>query len=73
MELGVSNIGAFAFASCEGLDQIVIPAGVEVIGATAFADCAFLKIYCEVAEKPDGWADTWAGLNTVVFWGYQGN
>jgi hypothetical protein len=38
---GLSEIGAFAFAS-SGLRSIVLPASVQVIGDYAFADCGSL-------------------------------
>ena len=39
----VKKIGERAFACCEKLEEIVIPAGVEVIGKEAFSDCHSLK------------------------------
>lgn len=39
----VKRIGEGAFAYCEQLQEIHIPAGVEVIGKEAFSDCHSLK------------------------------
>lgn len=35
----VTQIGSFAFDSCNGIVSVVIPEGVEVIGKSAFAGC----------------------------------
>ncbi len=39
----VKKIGERAFACCEKLEEIIIPAGLEVIGKEAFSDCHSLK------------------------------
>ena len=40
--LGVSNIGAFAFVSCDSLKNVMIPMGVTSIGDGAFESCHLL-------------------------------
>ena len=59
-----------AFYNCS-LTSIVIPEGVTTIGYGAFRECPSLTIYCEVAEKPDGWSDSWNQSGCRVAWGCQ--
>ena len=39
---GVTAIGAWAFAGCNGLKSVIIPEGVTLIGSGAFQDCGGL-------------------------------
>lgn len=50
---GITDIGAFAFAGCNGITEISIPDSVNSIGASAFLKCKGLQ---EVAI-PNGVAD----------------
>ena len=55
---GLETIGARAFAGCEALRQIYIPASVAEIAADAFADCSrFLVIYGEEGSAAERFAD----------------
>ena len=47
---GVTNIGNFAFSSCESLENITIPNSVKEIGIGAFSNCKNL----ESLTIPDG-------------------
>ena len=42
IENGVTSIGAYAFAECQGLTSIEIPASVTSIGKCAFIGCQYL-------------------------------
>ena len=52
----ITNIGSEAFSGCNGLTSITIPDSVTTIGLGAFDKCEYLTIYCEAAEKPDGYS-----------------
>ena len=67
----LTAIGADAFSWCASLKSIVIPEGVTTIRAYAFSNCTSLTIYCEVAEKQDGWSNSWNSSNRPVVWGCQ--
>ncbi len=66
----ITSIGGLAFKNCSNLNKIIIPNSVNSIGASAFDGCSNLTIYCEIAEKPNGWLDNWNPLNRPVEWGY---
>ena len=72
IELGksVSSIGSYAFAHCKGLKEITILNSVSEIGNQAFGACNYLKIYCEPAERPQGWHERWNGTYNNVYWDY---
>ncbi len=64
----VTSIGSFAFYGC-GLPNVTVPSGVINIEREAFGGNGKIIIYCEVAEKPNGWASDWisSSLCTVVW------
>ena len=66
----VTIIGSWAFSGCNRLASVIVPNSVNSIGASAFDGCSNLTIYCEIAEKPNGWLDNWNPLNRPVEWGY---
>ena len=68
----LTTIGVSAFYKCTSLTSIVIPEGVTTIGSDAFYGCESLTIYCEVAEKPSGWSNSWNSSGRPVVWGYTG-
>ncbi len=68
----LTTIGNEAFCGCISLSSIVIPDSVTTIGYWAFSGCTSLTIYCEVAEKPSGWSNSWNSSNRPVVWGYKG-
>ena len=66
---GVTSIEERAFYGCKKLAFINIPNGVTTIGKRALGNCGDdLVIFCETAEKPDGWNDDWDVSNCPVFW-----
>ncbi|MBQ8287596.1 MAG: leucine-rich repeat protein [Clostridia bacterium] len=65
---GLEIIGEYAFDNATVLYMITIPKSVQKIGNYAFGDYGFIDIYCEVASKPDGWHDRWAGSDATVYW-----
>ena len=72
----VHTIGAHAFFACESIKSIVIPKSVTTVGSGAFSlGNGVPTLYCEAAEKPEGWDALWypygEGAYTVV-WGYNG-
>ena len=64
----VTSIGENAFWQCTGLTSVTVPAGVTRIGRYAFAFCPELTVYCEAAEEPEGWDDTWNPSSCPVVW-----
>ncbi len=68
---GVTSIGRHAFSMCHNLTSINIPDSVNSIDESAFAECTGLTIYCEAAEKPEGWDASWNYSNCPVVWGHK--
>ena len=64
----VSGISESAFRGNTTITSVFIPAYVEFIGAYAFSGCSNLKINCEIASAPSGWASTWKDSDTTVYW-----
>lgn len=64
----VTTIGSFAFYGCDSLGSMKIPASVETIGRELFYTNLGISIYCEVAQKPSGWASDWNGNCRHVIW-----
>ena len=64
----VSLIGNSAFRGCDTLTEVTIPSSVITIRQYAFAYCDNLIIYCEVAQKPNGWNRQWATSSKGVVW-----
>ena len=64
----LDEIGEYAFANCDNLTSIYIPATVTSMGYYAFADCSNLSINCEAANKPDGWHDYWNPSGRPARW-----
>ena len=69
----VTSIGAGKFSGCHSLTSIEIPSGVTNIEYGAFAECYCATVYCEVASKPNGWADGWHSSDCPVVWNYKNN
>ena len=63
----VTDIGYNAFSWCTALTSITIPETVTKIGSDAFRGCNALTIYCEAANKPDGWHYSWNDDCPVVW------
>lgn len=66
----VSSIKSGAFMLDTNLKSIIIPSTVINIEQNAVASCEKVVIYCEVASKPDGWAENWNSGYPVV-WNYK--
>lgn len=70
---GLEKIDGIAFADCRSLTEIIIPESVIEIGQKAFYMCYGITVYCEAAEKPDGWNEDWHCLEDEeyceVVWG----
>jgi len=80
------TISEYAFAMCDNLLSIVLPANIAAIETGAFPRVAAItrKIYCRILEqnKPDAWATGWAEASdsegtayryvNYVIWGYNG-
>jgi hypothetical protein len=59
---GINTVGDYAFGNCSNLKSVVIPSSVTNIGVRAFYNTnGGLKIFCEVASKPSGWAQSCFG------------
>ncbi len=66
--LPVTGIKESAFSGNQNLAKVFIPQSIETVGQYAFGGCDFLLIDCEVAEKPEGWANNWySGERTDVY------
>ena len=64
----LTTIDGSAFNMCSSLKAINIPSSVTSIGYYAFGNCRSLTIYCEAAEKPDGWDNGWNSSGRPVYW-----
>lgn len=59
-----------AFNACGLGKEIFIPSSVKKIGSEAFTNTSeYLKIKCEVPQKPAGWAEDWHTGNAKIEWG----
>lgn len=67
----LENIGVGAFKGCTSIESIIIPSSVTVIGNNAFAGCTDMNIYCDSAEKPTGWSESWSDSDAYVMWDYN--
>ena len=67
----VNRIGNAAFSGFSSLTSVIIPESVQYLGDNVFQDCDNLIIYCEAANKPDGWADNWNVDNCFVIWDFK--
>ena len=68
----VTGIAGGAFLNC-GLSSVFIPSTIIKIEANAFFNAGGPTLYCEVAEKPDGWDAIWNSSNCIVRWNsYKG-
>ena len=61
--LGVTTIGASAFADCPALSSAVLPESVAAIGPGAFSGSPELVIYCKAGSYAEQYAQT-AGYQT---------
>ena len=69
----LKTIGQYAFYSCNNLESVVLPAGIETLGVEAFADCGLT--FAEFGgDAPDMgnrvFGDT--GLNNTVIYYHTG-
>ena len=62
----VRTISRYAFDGCDAT-TVFIPKSVTRIESQAFRSCSNLTIYCEVENKPNGWADDWNYYCPVVW------
>ena len=69
----VTSIGKCAFYECVNLQKIEIPSSVSVIDTNALGWCRKATIYCEVTNKPSGWADDWKEDADWVVWNCKNN
>ena len=53
---GVRTIGSHAFAGCENLERIIIPASVETIALDAFEGADYLVVYCSAGSYAQQYA-----------------
>lgn len=68
----VTDIGEYAIYNCPSLTKIEIPSTAVNMGMCAcYGDC--LTVYCEAAEKPEGWDTGWLGNGTPVIWNSNEN
>lgn len=81
----VISIGKYAFAGCDRRPSVFIPISVTTIGYAAFHCDNLSDIYCEAAEKPDGWdkrfwysfsdyddiGGVYYGIKHGIVWGYK--
>lgn len=74
---GLEKIDEVAFGDCRSLTEITIPESVITISKEAFYMCNGLTVYCEAAEKPEGWHEDWYSLGygkyCEVVWGHKQN
>jgi len=61
----VTNILPGAFLFCYNLERVVIPNSVTNMEQNTFLKYYSLTIYCEVAEKPNGWSNQWTDCPVV--------
>ena len=66
--LPVTSISEYAFYFNQGLTSVTIPSCITTIDKEAFDNAPGLTIYCEAAEKPDGWHEKWNNMNSPVVW-----
>lgn len=66
----ISAIGSNSLSGNTKTKTLYIPNTIDSIPADAFTDGALTKIYCEVEEKPEGWADGWNN-GVSVEWGVE--
>ena len=59
------------FGFCNNLKSIYIPATVTEMWEAAICSCPNVTVFCEAAEKPEGWHDRWYAEceNINVVWG----
>ena len=68
------KIAANTFINVSELSTVIIPKEVAEIGKNAFIvpEGKTLTVYCEAAEKPQGWDDNWiSGGKVNIIWGYS--
>lgn len=75
LPFSLATIGDHAFASCDLLETVYIPASVSSIGKELFggSNGSQITVYCEAKSKPEGWSNDWlkGAENVTVVWGYQ--
>ena len=72
----IKTIDSLAFQACVELKAVFIPATVETVGKAVFRSDydqqMQVTVFCEAAEKPDGWDDDWCGDGAKeVVWGAE--
>lgn len=63
---GVIEIGDEAFAGCETVENITVPATVDTVGARAFADNGYLQIVSFLGDVPNAADDIYEGSESAV-------
>ena len=71
---GIKQIGETEYAGvdfmCGGINELYIPASVEVVGEKALYNrCQLTKVYCEATQQPEGFAPDWIADDVTVEWG----
>lgn len=64
----VTEIGDYAFASCENLISLIIPKTITEIGTLAFYHSDNLTIYPQIEVEPSSWPPSWH-CGCPVVWG----
>ena len=64
----VANIEKSAFYLCQSLQEITIPSSVTIMGSNVFYKIPSITVHVpwKEGEKPEGWADDWAGDNVTI-------
>ena len=63
----VTKIEELAFYGCASLKEITIPSSVKIMGSNVFDGTSItVHVSWKEGEKPEGWADDWAGDNVTI-------